>query len=183
MNFNLQPTLENEKVILYPLLENDFDGLYKVASDPEIWAQHPNKDRWKMEVFKVFFDGAIKSNGAFKIVDKANGSIIGSTRFYDYNEKENCLLIGYTFYATAYWGKGFNHTVKTLMLNYIFKFVSKVYFHVGADNIRSQIAIARLGTTKIGEEEVTYFGEQPKLNCIYSITKEDWLSNNTVIKN
>jgi RimJ/RimL family protein N-acetyltransferase len=183
MNLDTQPTLENEKVIIYPLEEKDFDGLYKVASDSAIWAQHPNKDRWKMNVFKVFFDGAIKSKGAFKIVNKSNGDIIGSTRFYDYNEKENSILIGYTFYATAYWGKGFNHTVKTLMLDYIFKFVSKVYFHVGAENIRSQIAIGRLGTTKIGEEEVTYFGEQPKLNCIYTITKEEWLSNNPVIKN
>ncbi|MEO7046954.1 MAG: GNAT family N-acetyltransferase [Ferruginibacter sp.] len=180
MNFSTQPTLENEKVILYPLQENDFDGLYAVASDPEIWAQHPSKDRWKKDVFKVFFDGAIKSKGAYKIVNKADGSIIGSSRFYDYDEKENSILIGYTFYATAYWGKGFNHTVKTLMLNYIFKFVSKVYFHVGADNIRSQIAIGRLGTTKIGEEEVSYFGEQPKLNCIYSITKEEWLLKNPV---
>lgn len=182
MIFNLQPTLQNEKVILYPLQEIDFDGLYKVASDPAVWAQHPNKDRCKMEVFRVFFDGAIKSGGAFKIVNKDNGNIIGSTRFYDYNEKENSILIGYTFYATAYWGKGFNHTVKTIMLEYIFDFVSKVYFHVGADNIRSQIAIGRLGTTKIGEEEVAYFGEQPKMNCIYSLTKEEWLSNNRLIK-
>lgn len=180
MNISIQPTLQDEKVILYPLQESDFDGLYAVASDPNIWAQHPNKDRCKIEVFKVFFDGAIKSKGAFKVVNKANGNTIGCTRFYDYNENENSILIGYTFYGTQYWGKGFNHAVKTMMLNYIFKFVSVVYFHVGADNIRSQIAISRLGTTKIGEQEVTYFGEQPKLNCIYSLTKEEWLSNNPV---
>jgi RimJ/RimL family protein N-acetyltransferase len=174
MNFNIQTTLRNEKVILYPLLEEDFDDLYAVAADPEIWEQHPNKDRWKIEVFKVYFDGAIQSKGAFKIVDKTNGNIIGCTRFYDYNEKENEILIGYTFYGTSYWGKGYNHAVKTLMLDYIFQFVSKVYFHVGADNIRSQIAIGRLGSTKIDEQTVTYFGERPKLNHIYSLTKEEW---------
>ena len=182
MSIDIQLKLENEKVMLYPLEESDFDGLYAVASDPDIWAQHPNKDRWRVEVFKNFFEGAIKSNGAFKVVNKANGNIIGSTRFYDYNENENSILIGYTFYATPYWGKGFNHSVKTLMLDYIFKFVSKVYFHIGADNIRSQIAISRLGTTKIGEEQVTYFGELPKLNCIYSLTKEEWLLHNAANK-
>lgn len=174
MKINTQPQLENEKVILYPLQEKDFDDLYAVAADPKIWEQHPNKNRWKVEVFKTFFDGAIQSNGAFKIVDKANGNTIGCTRFYDYNEKEKEILIGYTFYAIAYWGKGFNHAVKTLMLDYIFQFVTKVYFHVGASNLRSQIAIGKLGTTKIDEQEVTYFGELPKLNYIYSLTKTEW---------
>jgi RimJ/RimL family protein N-acetyltransferase len=106
MSINIQPTLENEKVILTPLQHKDFDDLYAVAADPKIWEQHPNKDRYKMEVFKVFFDGAMQSKGAFKIVDKENGEVIGSTRFYDYNEIENTILIGYTFYAIPYWGKG-----------------------------------------------------------------------------
>jgi RimJ/RimL family protein N-acetyltransferase len=174
MNPNIQLQLENAKVFLYPLQEKDFVDVYAVASDPKVWEQHPNKDRFKKEVFRVFFDGAIQSKGAFKIVNKTDGHVIGSTRFYDYNEEENSILIGYTFYSKAYWGKGFNHSVKTLMLDYIFQFVSKVYFHVGADNIRSQIAIGRLGTTKISEEEITYFGEQSKINYVYSLTKKEW---------
>nr|MBC7612247.1 GNAT family N-acetyltransferase [Pseudopedobacter sp.] len=174
MKINTQLQLENEKVILYPLQEKDFDDLFAVAADPKIWEQHPNKNRWKMEVFKTFFDGAIQSKGAYKIVDIASGNTIGCTRFYGHNENENEILIGYTFYATACWGKGFNHAVKTLMLNYIFQFVSKVYFHVGAANLRSQIAIGRLKATKIKEQEVTYFGELPKLNYIYNLSKAEW---------
>lgn len=177
MNFDIQSILENEKVILYPLLEQDFEDLYAVAADPEIWEQHPNKDRWKKEVFKTFFDGAIQSKGAFKIIEKTTGKIIGSTRFYDYSEQEDSILIGYTFYATQYWGKGINHSVKTIMLNYIFQFVSTVYFHIGANNVRSQIAITRIGATKSGEQEVAYFGELPKSNFIYQLTKEEWFSN------
>lgn len=180
MDFDIQCILENDEVILYPLREQDFEGLYAVSADPEIWEQHPNKDRWKKEVFKTFFDGAILSKGAFKIIDKCNGNTIGSSRFYDYNEAESSILIGYTFFATQYWGKGINRSVKTIMLNYIFQFVSKVYFHIGADNVRSQIAISRLGTTKVREQEVTYDGEQPKLNYVYSLTKEEWLSNKSV---
>ena len=174
MNINIQPTLENENVILHPLQDKDFDDLYAVASDPKIWEQHPNKDRCKTEVFKVFFDGAMQSKGAFKIVNKASGHVMGSTRFYDHNQEENSISIGYTFYGREYWGKGFNHSVKSLMLDYIFQFVSKVHFHIGAENIRSQIAIGRLGTTKIDEQEIAYFGEQAKLNYIYCLTKEEW---------
>lgn len=174
MNINIQPTLENENVILHPLQDKDFDDLYAVASDPKIWEQHPNKDRCKIEVFSVFFEGAMQSKGAFKIVNKASGHVMGSTRFYDHNQEENSISIGYTFYGRDYWGKGFNHSVKSLMLDYIFQFVSIVHFHIGADNIRSQIAIARLGTTKIDEQEIAYFGEQAKLNYIYCLTKEEW---------
>jgi N-acetyltransferase len=174
MNFNIQPILNNEKVTLYPLHEKDFDTLYTVASDPKIWEQHPNKDRWKREIFQIFFDGAIQSKGAFKIADKATGNVIGSTRIYDYNEQENSIFIGYTFYATSCWGKGINHSVKATMLDYIFQFVSKVYFHIGATNIRSQIAISRIGAEKISEQEVTYFGEAPKLNFVYQISSANW---------
>lgn len=180
MPINIQPLLENEKVILYPLQDMDFEGLYLTASDPKIWEQHPNKNRWKKEVFKNFFDGAMQSKGAFKIVDKSTGNIIGSTRFYDYNEQENSILIGYTFYSLACWGKGINLAVKTIMLDYIFQFVEKVNFHIGANNVRSQIAIGRLGTTKIEEQEITYFGEEPKLNYVYSLKKEDWLLHKAV---
>ena len=174
MKFNTQPILENNSTILYPLKEDDFEILYAVASDPKIWEQHPNKDRWKKDVFQMFFAGAIQSNGAFKIMDKSTGNIMGSTRFYDYNEKENSILIGYTFYATNYWGKGINSAVKKLMLDYIFQYVDIVYFQVGINNIRSQIAIGRLGAKKIGEQKVNYFGEPPRMNYVYALSKQAW---------
>lgn len=174
MNFSIQPILENESVILYPLQEDDFDTLYAAASDPKVWEQHPNKDRWKKEVFQNFFNGAMQSKGAFRIVDKQTGATIGSTRFYDYDEENNHILIGYTFYAVSCWGKGINPRVKAFMLDYIFQYVSKVQFHIGATNLRSQIAIGRLGAEKISEENIAYFGETPKLNFIYEITRENW---------
>lgn len=171
MNFSIQPHLENEDIALLPLKEDDFEALYATASDPKIWEQHPNRDRWKKEVFQNFFDGAMKSGGAFKIVNKFTGEVMGSTRFYDYDEEQSTILIGYTFYGTAYWGKGINARVKKMMLDYIFQFVSRVLFHIGAENIRSQIAIERIGATKIEEQEVAYFGEAPKLNFVFAINK------------
>jgi len=175
MAFDIQPVLENERAILYPLREEDFDELYAVASDPKIWEQHPNKERWKEDVFRTFFDGAMQSKGAFKIVDKATGRIVGSTRFYEYNEAENSIFIGYTFYARAYWGNGFNHSVKRIMLDYVFQFVSNVYFHIGINNIRSQVSIGRLGAEKVAEIEVTYFGEASRQNFLFKINKEAYL--------
>jgi RimJ/RimL family protein N-acetyltransferase len=174
MTPNLQPVLENEQIILSPLEATDVEVLYSAASNPKVWEQHPNKDRWKREVFLNFFEGALQSKGAFKVILKATGKVVGSSRFYDYNEQDNSITIGYTFYETECWGKGINSMVKAMMLNYIFQFTGKVYFFIGADNLRSQIAIQRVGAKKVGEEEVAYFGEAPKPNFIYAIEKTDW---------
>ncbi|AKK73878.1 acetyltransferase [Chryseobacterium gallinarum] len=174
MNFSVQPVLENEELQLIPLQQGDFESLYEVASDPEVWEQHPNKDRYKREVFTNFFQGAIESKGAFKIIEKATGDVLGSSRYYNFDEDDNHIFIGYTFYGTKSWGKGINPQVKKLMLEYIFQFVDKVHFHIGKENFRSQIALERLGGKKIAEEEVAYFGEPTRTNFVYEIKKEDW---------
>lgn len=174
MSADIQPILQDETVLLEPLREEDFEALYRVASDPKIWEQHPNKDRWKHEVFEKFFRGAMESKGAFKIIDKRTGEIAGSTRFYNYNQQEHSIMIGYTFYATRYWGKGINPAVKHLLLQHIFPFVTKVRFQIGATNFRSQTAIQRLGARKIGEETIAYYGEAPKLNFVYELTPREY---------
>jgi RimJ/RimL family protein N-acetyltransferase len=172
--FSLQPVLENDTLRLLPLLSSDFADLYAVAADPAVWAQHPNPDRWQRPVFATFFDGALQSQGAFKVVDKATGATLGSTRLYDYNPQDSSVFIGYTFYGTASWGKGINPAAKALLLDYAFQFVDTVRFHIGAGNVRSQVAIQRLGAVKVAEQEVTYFGEQPKLNFVYEVTRQAW---------
>lgn len=174
MNFSIQPTLENEYVDLVPLEKHDFEELFDVASDPEVWAMHPNKERYRREVFENFFAGALESKGAFLIIDKHTEEVLGCTRFYDFNEDDNSIFIGYTFYGTKSWGKNINAGVKKMMLDYIFQFVDKVIFHVGKDNIRSIKAMNKLGAENLGEEEVAYFGEDSKTNTVFQIKKEDW---------
>lgn len=176
MEINIQPSLENEDLILQPLNEEDFDALYEVASDSKIWEQHPNKDRWQKSEFQKFFDNAIESQGAFKIIDKTTNAIIGSSRYYNYNTDKDYILIGYTFYNVESWGTGINTAVKKLMLNYIFQYVSKVVFHVGKSNFRSQIAVNRLGSKKVEADEVADFGELSDSNFAYKLSKEVWLS-------
>jgi N-acetyltransferase len=170
MALDLQKTLENDQFVLFALKLDDFEELYAVASDPMIWEQHPNKDRYQEGVFRVFFEGAIRSGSAYKIVDKITNKTIGSTRFYDFDEQKSTILIGYTFYARAYWGTPANREVKKMMLDEAFQYVTKVQFHIGAKNIRSQIAIGRLGAQKIDEREIEYYGEPSMLNFIYEIT-------------
>ncbi|MBJ6108804.1 GNAT family N-acetyltransferase [Hymenobacter sp. BT523] len=176
--FSFQPSLETDTLQLLPLQPADFAALYAVAADPAIWAQHPNPDRWQQPVFATFFEGALHSGGAFKVVEKATGAVLGSTRIYDYQPEDNSIFIGYTFYGIQHWGKGINPSVKALLLNYLFQFVETVRFHIGAGNVRSQVAIQRLGATKVAEQEVAYFGEALKLNFVYEIIKSSWTPKN-----
>lgn len=170
----IQATLENEIIKLAPLKETDFEILYKVASDPLIWEQHPNKNRWQREVFQNFFTGAMESKGAFLIYDAITNEPIGSTRFYDWNLEKSTVAIGYTFYARSHWGGKYNPSCKKMMMQQAFQFVDNVIFHIGANNIRSQKAIEKLGAVKIAEEEINYFGEDPNLNFIYQINKSEF---------
>jgi RimJ/RimL family protein N-acetyltransferase len=170
--FDWQPnTLENELIKLIPLRETDFEALYEVASDPLVWEQHPNRLRFQRPVFQNYFEGAILSKGAFLIRDSKTNEVVGCSRFYDYDEKENAVLIGYTFIGRKFWGNGYNKALKKIMLDYAFQQVDKVYFHIGAFNIRSQKAIAKIGAIKVDEFEVEYYGEDSKLNFVYLIQK------------
>ena len=177
MNFSIQPTLENDIVSLVPLEKHDFEELFDVASDPKVWEQHPNKERYKREVFENFFQGAMESKGAFLIIDQETEEALGSTRFYDFNENDNSIFIGYTFYGKKYWGKNYNSQVKKLMLDYIFQFVESVNFHVGSENYRSQKAMKKLGAENLGEMEIAYFGEESRTNILYRIRRATWVEN------
>ena len=178
-SFSRQPVLENDKVRIRPLLESDFESLFALASDPLVWAQHPVPDRYKQDVFENYFRGGIESKGAVLVMDAATDQVIGSSRFYDFNPEDNSILIGYTFFGREFWGGHFNPSLKKLMLDYVFQFVDKVCFHIGAVNIRSQTAISRLGARKVAEADIAYHGEKSNANFIYEIAKSDWLSINS----
>ena len=174
--FEKQPTnLSDKLVTLVPLTPNDFEKLFAVASDPLIWEQHPSKTRYQREVFETFFNGAIESKGAFFAFDTATNEPIGSSRFYDLNEETKSIKIGYTFLSRNCWGKGHNESMKSLMINHVFKYLENVFFEIGSNNIRSQKAIGKLGAIKVGQEEIAYACEPTvNLNYIYTIDKESW---------
>jgi len=167
MSFILQPHLKGELIELRPLTPEDWDDLFAVASDPLIWEQHPESDRYKEDVFKVFFTEALESGGAFVVIDTNNQQIIGSTRFYGYDPARSEIEIGWTFLARKYWGGRYNRKMKELLLNHAFKFVEDVVFFVGEKNFRSQKAMEKIGATKIGLVPRTYGNHPSRLNVKY----------------
>jgi RimJ/RimL family protein N-acetyltransferase len=94
-----QPRLEGERVLLRPSTNDDWDALFAVASDPLIWEVHPAHDRWQEPVFRAYFDAGIASGGALTILDKANGAVIGSSRFDNWKPEADEIEIGWTYLA------------------------------------------------------------------------------------
>lgn len=168
MPFELQPTLTGELVELRPLREEDFAALFAVASDPLIWEQHPDPDRCTEPVFRQFFRGGIDSGGAFMVLDRKDGRVIGSSRYAEYNEARSEIEIGWTFLARSHWGGQYNGEMKRLMLAHAFRFVDRVVFRVGEHNRRSQLALKKIGAVFVAHEADPRRGHPA---VVYAITR------------
>lgn len=172
MPFELQPVLKGELLELRPLRPEDFPALYSVASDPLIWEQHPFKDRYKEEVFRLFFSEALESGGALAAIDSRDARIIGSSRFHGYDEGKSEIEIGWTFLARSHWGGHYNREMKRLMLEHAFRFVESVVFLVDPLNLRSRRAVEKIGGIHIG----TRADASGRDSCVYQITASAFLS-------
>ena len=170
-----QPTLETERLGIRPLGEEDREALYAVASDPGVWEQHPIHDRWRREIFDRFFDDGLASGGALAVVEKRDGSIIGSTRYDKYDPDEGGVVeIGWTFLAPRYWGKGINPEMKRAMLAYAFQSVALVEFRVGDTNYRSRNALEAIGAARTDRYELEKYQGKRVVHLVYEITRESF---------
>lgn len=167
--FELQPTLTGKLLKLRPLRLEDYPALFKAASDPKIWEQHPNSDRYKEEVFKGYFDSAIESGGALVVLDAATNEIIGSSRYYGLDEKASEIEIGWTFLTTKYWGGTYNRELKKLMMDHAYKYVDHVLFFIGPNNLRSRKAVEKLGAVYVDTR--SRFGGE---SVVYRLSKSDY---------
>ena len=171
VEFDLQPTLTGELIELRPLRVDDFDALFAAASDPLIWEQHPESERYKREVFQRFFDSAMDSRGAFAVVERKTGRIIGSSRYCNLKPDEGEVEIGWTFLERAFWGGGYNGEMKRLMLDHAFRFVARVVFVVGENNLRSQKALEKIGAKFLKKAQAIAPDGTIRKNVVFVITR------------
>ncbi|MFN2542405.1 MAG: GNAT family N-acetyltransferase [Chthoniobacterales bacterium] len=173
MQFDLQPRLTGELLELRPLRREDFEALFAAANDPLIWEQHPERDRYTREVFQKYFDGAIESRGAFAIIERKSGRIIGSSRYCHLHLVASEVEIGWTFLERAFWGGRYNRELKTLMLDHAFRFVDRVVFVVGENNIRSQKALQKIGARFLKKSDALEPDGSARL--VFEIEKQDYV--------
>lgn len=156
---------------LRPLRSDDWEALFQVASDPLIWEQHPDNERYKEDVFREFFQGALDSGGAFLVLDRETQTVIGSSRYWKYVPERSEIEIGFSFLARSHWGGRYNAEMKRLMLEHAFRFVDHVVLVVGADNRRSRTAVERIGGLLTDRQEKVDFRGRIVDHVVYEIKK------------
>lgn len=172
MTLDLQPTLASDFLELRPLRPDDWELLFAVASDPLIWEQHPDSDRYQEQVFRAFFRDALDSGGALIVLDRATGTVIGSSRYFGYDPEARVVEIGWSFLARKYWGGRYNGEMKRLMLEHAFRAVDRVLFIIGPENVRSQRAVEKIGGVRRGP--TTDVRGRPRV--VYELTPELYAS-------
>ena len=173
----MQPSLRDGAVTLRPMHADDFDALFAVASDPEIWAIHPAHDRWQEPVFRAFFDAGLASGGALTVTDRASGAVIGHSRY----DTDYCLPgeveIGWTFLSRAHWGGATNRAMKRLMIAHAFETgFDAVIFRIGESNWRSRRALEKIGGTLTDRTQVADMARAQAVHVIYRIDRAAFAS-------
>lgn len=171
---NRQPVLEGARLLLRPLVPEDWEALFAVASDPLVWELHPAHDRWHEPVFRAFFEDALVKGGALAVIDKANGKIVGSSRYQNHAVENSRVEIGWTFLARSHWGGSYNREMKWLMLEHAFLFVDRVDFMVGAGNLRSRRAMEKIGGRLTDYREMRLMAGAEIPHVHYEITHDEF---------
>jgi N-acetyltransferase len=170
MMLDLQPTLAGAHITMRPLAAQDFGELFAAASDPLVWAQHPDPSRGTDEGFPPVFEDALKSKGCLVAIDSQRRSVVGWSRYHTYVPGER-VTIGHTFLARSHWGGTANAEMKRLMLRHAFTDVLEVRFTVAECNLRSRRAVEKLGAELAGVDDAPRWGQ---IHVIYRLTPQLW---------
>ena len=189
MNFDSFPNLilEDETVLLRPLLETDFDNLLDFSiNEPDTWKYSLVRANGK-ENLEKYIQIALaakerKIEFPFIVFDKKSGKYAGSTRFYDINFAHKTLQLGYTWYGQAFRGTGLNKHCKLLLLQFAFEIleVERVEFRADNDNKRSIAAMKSIGCKEEGalrNHMPTYNSDVRRDTIVLSILRDEWFEN------
>ena len=86
------------------------------------------------------------------------------------------MEIGWTFLERAFWGGTYNRELKSLMLGHAFRFVDRVLFVVGENNIRSQKALEKIGAKFLKKAQLPEPDGTMMTNFVFVITRSGFYS-------
>jgi RimJ/RimL family protein N-acetyltransferase len=120
----LEPvTLTGKVVSLEPLELRHAADLFALAQDPVLWTYMPSDPSGSLEDMEHWISKALKGLKAgtalaFVIVDLATQRIVGSTRYFDFSQRNRRVEIGSTWLSPSVWRTGVNTECKYLLLLY-----------------------------------------------------------------
>jgi N-acetyltransferase len=175
--------LKGTLVTLEPLDFNHIDPLKAAVTDGELWklwfANVPSPVQIGDYVAKAI-ENAGNGNIAFAVRLNDANRIVGTTRFYNVDEKSRRPMLGYTWYAKSACKTGVNTESKLLLLEHVFeqKKAIAVEFRTHFFNQASRTAIERLGAKQDGilrNHQIMRDGSV-RDTVIYSILQHEWPS-------
>ncbi|MEJ7685161.1 MAG: GNAT family protein [Segetibacter sp.] len=185
IDFTHEYILENEKVLLRPLLVSDFENLVRFSAEqPELWKYSlitaAGADNLQNYLQIAENGRREKKEYPFIVFDKKTNQYAGSTRFYDIQPDFQTLQLGYTWYGKEFQGTGLNKNCKYLLLEFAFEKwkMERVEFRADNENVRSIAAMKSIGCKVDG----ILRSNMPKReggrrdSIVLSILKDEWES-------
>jgi RimJ/RimL family protein N-acetyltransferase len=187
-DLNRDYILEDKRVLLRPLLNEDIDHLIPFSlHEPEIW-KYSLLNAAGEENMRKYFDLAQgarvdRKEYPFIVFDKKTGRYAGTTRYYDMQLAFQTLQLGYTWYGRDFQGTGLNRHCKFLLLQFAFEEMDivRVEFRADNNNKRSIAAMKSIGCIEEGvlrEHLPTHDHKGRRDSIVLSILKSEW--ENTV---
>jgi RimJ/RimL family protein N-acetyltransferase len=174
--------LEGRLVRLEPLAMGHLNPLCAVGLVADLWRWTPAPVE-TAEDMRLYIEAALESKAAgsalpYATVDRAKGTVVGSTRFANIDRANRRLEIGWTWVAPP-WQRSFVNTeAKYLMLKYAFETLGciRVEFKTDSLNLRSRTALLRLGAKEEGtlrNHMITSTGRY-RHSVYFSIIDSEW---------
>ena len=185
-NENITPDLRlnGRFARLEPLELSHVDDLNEAAKDGELWnldvTSVPSADGMLDYVQRAL---SLKEQGIqlpFVVRRNSDNKVVGTTRYYEINEQNRNLSIGYTWYSASAQNTPINTECKFMLLSNAFDKASciSVQWHTYHGNTRSQKAILRLGAKFEGvlrNHMILRDGRIRHTHC-FSMLDEEWPS-------
>ena len=174
--------LEGAHVRLEPLSPAHLEGLCAVGLDPDLWTWIPTQvlDRKGMQEYvETALDEQRRGVSLpFATTLKADGRVIGSTRYANISLRDRRVEIGWTWIAKPWQRSAVNTEAKLLMLRHAFETLGCVRVELKTDgmNEKSRNAILRLGAKQEGifrKHMLTYSGRL-RDTVYFSILDDEW---------
>jgi N-acetyltransferase len=179
---DLSPVLQGRLVVLEPLRAEHEEPLRQAAADERVW-RYMRFDGTDDQVFRRWFHDAMSAAAAgteapFCIVRRADGDVVGSSRYLALRPEDRVLEIGWSWIAPDAWGSGANTEAKLLLLGHAFERLGclRVEFKTDAGNERSRAALAALPAQFEGvfRKHMLVRGGQRRDSAWYSVIDDDW---------
>lgn len=178
--------LENDIVLLRPLIVDDYDHLLPFAlNEPELW-KFSLVSAAGAEAMKAYITQAVEARRAgreypFIIFDKRINQYAGCTRFYDIQPIHATMQLGYTWYGKSFQRTGLNRHCKYLLLEFAFEQlqIKRVEFRADNNNERSITAMKNIGCAVEGILRSNYLTSNGtrRDSIVLSILQDEWYNS------